>query len=207
VAHAEAPSDRPLRDALPVETVDLSPVLHSEHLFLLGSPDRPEHRSEPGLRSGRASRFQPARGVQFSTGVDRGLFACSRLPSGRRSLYGATPWRTWTHRFDHASGRRAGARARHPVQRRRAFTIQARESNQTPSLLAHTGWSISERAWLAALCRRRVSDRRPRERSRPAGWGRRQDLAAATGRRTGSASPPRNAPGSCTSLCRSRVRG
>jgi hypothetical protein len=40
--------------------------------------------------------------------------------------------------------------SRHPVQRRRAFTIQARESNQTPSVLA---------------CAASVSRRRPSARS------------------------------------------
>jgi hypothetical protein len=60
VAHPKASGDRSLGDAFAVQTVNLIPVLHSEHLFLLGSPDRPEHRCEPGLRSGRASRFQPA---------------------------------------------------------------------------------------------------------------------------------------------------
>jgi hypothetical protein len=71
VAHPKAPGDHPLGNAFAVQTVNLSPVLHSEHLFLLGSPDRPEHRPEPGLRSGRASRFQPARDVQYSGGVDK----------------------------------------------------------------------------------------------------------------------------------------
>jgi hypothetical protein len=85
-AHPQAASDHPVRNAFAVEPVDLSPVLHSEHL-LLGSPNRPEHRSEPGLRSGRASGFQPARGVQSSTGVDNESVACGYPAS--RALPGA----------------------------------------------------------------------------------------------------------------------
>ncbi len=58
---------------LVVEAVDLSPVLHSEHLFLLGSPDRPEHRPEPGLRSGRASRSSAGEKCPVFAGVDTWL--------------------------------------------------------------------------------------------------------------------------------------
>jgi hypothetical protein len=112
-----------------------------------GARQRRRRRGDPApRRRGLARGARPQRGANTADvagAVDQDECAhpeaSLRVPvslADAVSLYGTTPWTPWTHRFDHASGRRAGARPRHPVQRRRALTIQARESNQTPSLLA-----------------------------------------------------------------------
>jgi hypothetical protein len=69
-----------------MKAVNLSPVLHSEHLFLLGSPGRPEHRLDPWLCSGRASRFQPAKGVQYSGAVDKSILVYENTTVSMRAL-------------------------------------------------------------------------------------------------------------------------
>src|SRR6266542_507091 len=109
-----------------------SPAASSSHGRSGATVSWPRSRRSASTRC----QYQPTSPAPWIRTNVRDLLACSSLPSGPRGLYGTTPWRPWTHRFDHASDRCAGPRPRHPVQRRRAFTIQARESNQTPSLLA-----------------------------------------------------------------------
>jgi len=128
------------------------------------SPCSPHDRSRPLLRemwpagavvvryACRRRRFRevdalPVRARADSERRRRTPTAANRFLDDPPSTASPAWWCSGASR--HASGRRADARP-HPVQGRRAFTIQARESNQTPSVLA---------------CAASVSWRRPSARS------------------------------------------